>query len=49
MRLLNVLQAARDVVEADGLTIEDKIMVLKWALEALPDGWQDLMLDEIVE
>jgi len=49
MRLLNVLNAAHDVVESLPVDYEENIQVLKWALEALPDGWQDLMLDEIVE
>ncbi len=49
MRLLNVLAAARDVVKSNGLTIEDNVQILEWALEALPEGWEELIEEEIVE
>lgn len=50
MRLLNVLNAAQDVVDnVAPVNLQKKIEILRWSLEALPDGWQDLMLDEIVE
>lgn len=49
MRLLNVLDAAQTVCDSAPSYLHKNIEILRWTLEALPEGWQELMLDEIIE